>query len=603
MVFSFRNDAIEDVQQGPLTPRDERPAPGTGPLRTVASNYDKAATSHALASFADGTAVARVSTEAHRRLAVSLNNTATLHHQLGDYERALRFYQECVQARMEALSHSSRSSQRKTPPSQSSSAERLESALARCQAVQAEERALRAAVRAREEPQPACLDMYPRAGTRHEELEAAFLPPASPVEIPLHRGGPVHQVQDPGTSDDTRESSVTLHNMGLSHLRSKSVAKASQLFDMSLSVYGCGTDPTLAAQTLNLSAQAHVGRGALHEASDALSEALRLWRESAASTSGSPSRGLELGIADTLSLMGRIQLAAGDADRSLELARQALRLRRSALGDDHVVVAATLYSIGLVLREKGHTSDAVEHVRWFVHHSTVNTDPRYRPHLAEAVHTLGLLCLDCSETTRAVEVFSRCVEVRASAHGNAHPALADDLLQLGRVLHDLGRFRDAMERYRAALSIETALARRQEPAPQEQQGQQDLRLGESEGVATALCSIGQIYQALEDHSRALRCFEDVLRISRALFGPEDEFVASMLSVIGNVRLEMGETQGAVEDFANAERIVRRLQEQGQAEGMDESGSRQRDGAAAGPIVVPNLLQAMGIDFHPHAAAA
>eukprot|EP00566_Odontella_aurita_P005340 CAMPEP_0113567948 /NCGR_PEP_ID=MMETSP0015_2-20120614/23563_1 /TAXON_ID=2838 /ORGANISM="Odontella" /LENGTH=629 /DNA_ID=CAMNT_0000470407 /DNA_START=216 /DNA_END=2105 /DNA_ORIENTATION=- /assembly_acc=CAM_ASM_000160 len=628
------------------------------------ANFDdkKGVSSASGAGSTDDEAAGRVAethrTEAHHTLAARLNNAAALRHRLGDYEGALELYQESIHARMEAIScdgslraGSPRQQRQTSLPSSSNEAKLLEYALERCRVVQKEEQMLRKAAAASAQQQPACLDMYPRPGSSRAAgddtpLETAlFFSTADPIEIPL-REDTIHQ----RGANDAVDSSVTLRNMGLSHHLAGRISadKASKLFDMSLQTYasssssGSGTDDfMLLAETLHLSARSQIGLGNLRGASDALKRALHLWRKATISetvaSSATPSSNsldetsspsqvgtpLELGAADGLSLLGRVRFLAGDLEGSLKMAREALGLRRSALGDHHVIVAATLYNIGVALRELGRTDEATEHVRWFVNHPEISIETKYRPHLADALHTLGLLCLERTETTAAVEIFTRCVEVRRGAHGTAQQSLVGDVLQLGRVLHDIGRYEDAMIQYRSALVIERGLARQQkhykdtqqplpqgeEPLLQREQNQEEglalLQPGESEGLAAVLCSVAQVHQALGEHSQALLCYLDVLRIACSLFGPDDKFVMSLLSTIGNLRLETGDTRGALEDFAESERILRRV-----AHRASEEGARRRpqqegsaDGDSGPVIVVLSLLQGTGVNFHLHAAAA
>lgn len=270
MVFSPRDEqAIRDVLSASGDSSSIRvasaatrsfPEPSAKMMPTTTPTGKVQTAAEARAAFVAEIAASNI--EAHRRLAVSLNNAATLCHVTGDYERALKMYQECVQARMEALATSGGNNngngRKRTQPSSEAAAE---AARMRCLVFQAEESALRRAAVQLEDV--ACLDMYLRSGTRHDELEAAFLPRADPVEIPyppstmttspsssFGPGPSLSQVPSLSSSpsgsfssgvsssgsgpvpvaghgngnasvDDTRESSVTLYNMGLSHLRDR----------------------------------------------------------------------------------------------------------------------------------------------------------------------------------------------------------------------------------------------------------------------------------------------------------------------------------------------------------------------------------------------
>uniref|UniRef100_A0A7S4JCU3 MalT-like TPR region domain-containing protein n=1 Tax=Odontella aurita TaxID=265563 RepID=A0A7S4JCU3_9STRA len=602
--------------------------------------------------------------EVHLSLAAVLNNAAVLHQIRGDYITALQLHEEGLRERMRGIANQEQESHSSSTPGSDKPC-RIEAAVARRSCLEHESTALRQDVASSSVIVSFFqgLDMYPRPGTRIDLLNESFLPHTAPLEINVGiervpRGGPAQTGAAKATDADTlleqEKTSVSLYNIALCHLRSgsdNSAAKASRMFDMSISVSCPSADPVHAAQVRHVSAQAQMGLGNFQEAANEISLAIGLWRE-AVSCSNKSSCTLQLGIADGLSLLGRIHLLAGRTKNSLTVACHALDLRRGALGEDHVLVAANLYSIGIVLQRLGRTDEAIEHVRWFVYHPIVRSDDRYYPHLAEAAHALGLMQMERLETERAVDAFTLCIKVRrqlvgGTTNNNAslHSAsLSDDLLQLGRLLLDEGRFEDALVQCSSALAVETALAEAPRPRRQEQredntplphqEGQEPvhrygpaqlLRQGESEGIAAVLWSMGQIRLALGDYEGALDCYSKVLRMSRTIFGPQDEFVMTILIVIGNLNMEMGDAQGASEFYAEVEGIMAttsslRVQEQENGRqghplmdipsGYDPHWREDAEGLirrSSGTNIGPSfLLQAMmdtSIHRHRHAAAA
>lgn len=176
--------------------------------------------------------------------------------------------------------------------------------------------------------------------------------------------------------------------------------------------------------------------------------------------------------------------------------------------------------------------------------------------------------------TESVKTLEAALAIRRAALHTApdelHPDVADSQYQLGQILQNTGRDREAMDSYREAAHIF-----RRTIGP------------DHEDVAVVCCAMGQIHQSRGETDEALTVYAEVLRIAKLTFGPDDGFVAEVLRILGNVYLERGDTDAAMECFSESSRIL------GQGEGNGGDGQQQ-------PLVVPSLA---GFQFHPHAAAA
>ena len=166
-----------------------------------------------------------------------------------------------------------------------------------------------------------------------------------------------------------------------------------------------------------------------------------------------------------------------------------------------------------------------------------------------------------------------------TAPDELHPDVADSLYQLGQILQNTGRDREAMDSYREAAHIF-----RRTIGP------------DHEDVAVVCCAMGQVHQSRGETDEALAVYAEVLRIARLTFGPADGFVAEVLGILGNVHLERGDNDAAMECFSESSRILCPGEEEGGGAGRSGSPGQQRQH----PLVVPSLA---GFQFHPHAAAA
>jgi len=394
-------------------------------------------------------------------------------------------------------------------------------------------------------------------------------------------------------ADDHRGSAVTLFNMGLVHATNGSLEKAAQLFNMAKSVIKPHVEPALTACILNNVARVRYQSHDPTEAIKILTRALHLEQTAFAdleASDGTPKKkrgqvvSIEATIIDTLSLMSRLHFAHGDSAKSVELGRETLRIRRSLLGDDHLSIYCTLYNIGLALQRVGDAEDCLRHCAYFASHfaggdslSRLQKMSRLsstaKAQIGTALHNVGVMQLHSDSVTESVKTLEAALAIRRAALHTApdelHPDVADSLYQLGQILQNTGRDREAMDSYREAAHIF-----RRTIGP------------DHEDVAVVCCAMGQIHQSRGETDEALAVYTEVLRIAKLTFGPVDGFVAEVLGILGNVHLERGDTDAAMECFSESSRIL------GQGEG-DGNGQQQ-------PLVVPSLV---GFQFHPHAAAA
>ena len=418
--------------------------------------------------------------------------------------------------------------------------------------------------------------------------------------------------QEHSVADDHRGSAVTLFNMGLVHATNGSLEKAAQLFNMAKSVIKPHVEPALTACILNNLARVRYQSHDPTEAIKILTRALHLEQTAFADLEASSTTttekdnnnnndnkvkkrkqavSIEATIIDTLSLMSRLHFAHGDSAKSVELGRETLRIRRSLYGDGHLSVYCTLYNIGLALQRVGDAEDSLRHCAYFasqfqfatggsgaaaatLQQKLARLSATAKAQIGTALHNVGVMQLHNDSVTESVKTLEAALAIRRAALHTApdelHPDVADSLYQLGQILQNTGRDREAMDSYREAAHIF-----RRTIGP------------DHEDVAVVCCAMGQIHQSRGETDEALTVYAEVLRIAKLTFGPDDGFVAEVLGILGNVHLERGDTDAAMECFSESSRIL------GQGEGNGGDGQQQ-------PLVVPSLA---GFQFHPHAAAA
>lgn len=411
--------------------------------------------------------------------------------------------------------------------------------------------------------------------------------------------------------NDNRDSAITLFNMALCHLQVGYYSKSSSLFDMAWSVIQPESDPGLAALILHGIAQLQYWGGMATEAMRTSAQVMRLLRSvltdapderegvETSSSSLSSVVDVERCVVSTLSLMGRIHYTDGEPAKALELCQEVLRLRCGSLGENHVDTLCTLYNIGLVLERCGRRNDAAKHCFQFVdgiaRFLSSGNGGAVLPlpagaQIGTALFTVGTMHLQNDLVTPAIRVLRQSLSVRTSVLGPHHVLLAETLFKLGEVLSEIGTYPEAMDHYRESVRI--------------------YRLHDDlDDAAAVLCGIGQVHHERGELDEALAIYDEVLRIAVVAYGQDDEFVAQMEGILGNIYLEKGETAEAMRRFASAARIMRRLQqreERGvQLAAPDEIMEEETPfgSGTSPPVIMPMVVQSSWICFYPCAAAA
>ena len=277
-----------------------------------------------------------------------------------------------------------------------------------------------------------------------------------------------------------------------------------------------------------------------------------------------------LGQANALTFLGQVRLSSGrfaDASEVLEEARALYREVDAPSG-----LANALAYLGearrLTCDYAGAEQAQLEALRIYEGQGD-------RRGQANAFGYLGQLRTLTGDLSGAAEALNRALEIRTEL-GNAR-GRAQSLSDLAQVRLGTGQYADANANLQAALEIYRELGdQRGVGIGQTLLGQTQLRLGEQESAvrnieeALALFRLigadGNELWALNhyaaaiaaggDLDRALALHQDALRTARELDEPDEEALA--LEGIGVIRLQTGDTEGAVADLKQAQAIFDRV---------------------------------------------
>lgn len=147
----------------------------------------------------------------------------------------------------------------------------------------------------------------------------------------------------------------------------------------------------------------------------------------------------------------------------------------------------------------------------------------YAPHIISTLRTMSAILLETGRPSEALYSTSCALKLAVLVPGPSAVQAFQCNLLLGRVYAYLGRHADSLCRYEASLLTERSLA----------------GTYNSECLASVLYEMGQVHRNRGNFDGDIRCFEEVIRFARLLFGCDDLYVGRMLLVQCKVRLQKG----------------------------------------------------------------
>ncbi|MDQ3287320.1 MAG: serine/threonine-protein kinase [Pseudomonadota bacterium] len=281
-------------------------------------------------------------------------------------------------------------------------------------------------------------------------------------------------------------------------------------------------------------------------------------------------------VAATLDEVGLVRFRRGDAAGAEDIYRRALEMRRALLGYEHVDVADSLDSLGLTLRQRGEYA-AAEPLHSEALALRRRLLPPTHPNLARSMSDLALVRTDLGEYDSAEALYREARTIMAQAYGARHPHVATVANNLARLLQVQRRFDEAVPLLRQALDIRReALGERHETVALTF-NDLGLTLGESGDLAGAEVAYGQALAAYapDHHWRAAtifnlgrlaenrgdfavaeRHYRDALERQRRDYGPDHDRVGTDLNRLGVVLHRQGRLREAEAHMRQALSIFR-----------------------------------------------
>lgn len=233
--------------------------------------------------------------------------------------------------------------------------------------------------------------------------------------------------------------------------------------------------------------------------------------------------------ADVVRKRGRLEEAA-------VASRAALAEAERRLPSDDLLVAEALNALGVICKFAGRFDDAEPLYRRAL--AIVENGGGGPDHVATLLHNLGGLAHSRGDFATGEPLARRSIEVRQSAWGAAHPAVAADREAWGGLLEGLGRLAEAEQAYRESLAVFEATL-----------GPQSLE------AASSLSALASVQHSLGRHDEALASYLRALAIREAKLPPSHYDLGITLNNLGMLLDELGRRADARSAVRRAHAIL------------------------------------------------
>jgi serine/threonine protein kinase/tetratricopeptide (TPR) repeat protein len=267
--------------------------------------------------------------------------------------------------------------------------------------------------------------------------------------------------------------------------------------------------------------------------------------------------------ATLLVTIGDVYRHLGLYERAAPLLEEALAIRSRVLGEQNLDTATSLESLGVIERERGHYPEAQALLRRAVAVRERLLGPD-APGVAESLHDLARVLTFQGAYAEAEGLFRRALAIREASPSDPVP-VTDTLRGLAEVLKGEGRAAEA-----------APLAQRAVATLRQLDGDQTIAL------SSALSLLGRIRLDLGNLTAAGDLCGEALAIRRRVLGDDHPLVGLALSDLASVRLEQGEAAAAakLEDEALSilvpvlgdDHVLVAAARDGQAQALEQTGA-------------------------------
>ncbi|KAK3735463.1 hypothetical protein QZH41_008033 [Actinostola sp. cb2023] len=205
---------------------------------------------------------------------------------------------------------------------------------------------------------------------------------------------------------------------------------------------------------------------------------------------------------------------------------KSIEIKKTAYGENHPSMAATLNNLGEILHEQGQYEQAKACYEKSIEIKKTAYGANH-PSMAATLYNLGIALHELEQYEKAIACYEKALEIRKTAYGENHPSMAATLNNLGNTLHELKQYEQAKACYEKSLQIKRTAYGENHPS-----------------MAATLNNLGDFLYELEQYEQAKACYEKALEIRKTAYG---ENHPSMAATLNNLD-ELGQYEQAKECY-------------------------------------------------------
>lgn len=249
-------------------------------------------------------------------------------------------------------------------------------------------------------------------------------------------------------------------------------------------------------------------------------------------------------VATTMNNLALVLHAKGDFGAAEPIYSDALAMRRRLFGENHREVAASLNNFGLFLKDKGDYVAAESNLRQALAlrralFGSVHID------VAETLNELGVLFKKKGDFNGAEPLYREALEMRRRLLGEDHPSVAETINNLATLLDSMGRYDEAEPLSRQSLNLYRRVLGEEHPY-----------------VAVSLSNLAGLLKRRRDFDGAEQLYRQSLAIMRKLHGEEHPELATLLNNLASLFSEKGDLNAAEPLFRQALEMRRKTLKEG-----------------------------------------
>jgi tetratricopeptide (TPR) repeat protein len=158
-------------------------------------------------------------------------------------------------------------------------------------------------------------------------------------------------------------------------------------------------------------------------------------------------------VAITYSNIGTVWRYKGEFHKALEFLQQSLDIKLKTLGNQHPDVARSYDSIGSAWRNKGEYEKALEYYQKCLD-IYLQTFGNQHPDVADSYYNIGSTWYNKGEYDNALKFYQQCLDARLKILGGRHPDVVTSHEKIGNCQRELKMYQLAIQSFKACFEIQ-----------------------------------------------------------------------------------------------------------------------------------------------------